>query len=118
MIPDLGALCQSCGLCCDGTLFTRVPLRESEFAPAAVKAVTTPTNGRYLPQPCAALEGSRCSCYGERPQACRGFECTLLWALKDGEVFLEEAQALVARSKTLSGQAQQSFLRFHFGRHH
>lgn len=116
MRADETALCQSCGLCCDGTLFGRVPLTEHDLAPALANVQTSPRGGRFIPQRCAALEGTSCGCYGERPTACRQFECTLLVALRDGEVPVREAQQLVQRAKQLTGEAQKDFLKFHFGR--
>ena len=57
MSGELEALCRACGLCCDGTLFTRVPLTPTEVVPEATLAVrTTEQGGRYVPQRCAALE--------------------------------------------------------------
>jgi hypothetical protein len=114
--PDAGALCQSCGLCCDGTLFARVPLREGEVVPLLVAAVTTPTNARFIPQRCAALEGTTCRCYAGRPLACRQFECSLLIAVRDEEVSLAEARAMVEKARALDGQPKRDSLAFHFGR--
>jgi Fe-S-cluster containining protein len=114
--PDAGALCQSCGLCCDGTLFARVPLKEGEVVPALVAAVTTPTRARFIPQRCAALAGTTCRCYEGRPLVCQQFECALLVAVRDEEVSLAEARGMVDKARTLEGQPQQDYLAFHFGR--
>jgi Fe-S-cluster containining protein len=81
---DLALLCQSCGLCCDGSLFGRVDLEPDEIEPARKHRLRIVGSGKAFEQPCAALaksgEGTgerRCSIYGERPRACRRFTCRL-----------------------------------------
>jgi Fe-S-cluster containining protein len=94
----LSTLCQRCGLCCDGNLFSSLPLRRSEVEsmqrlslPVVDRADGTPG----LEQRCAALDGRCCTVYAERPEACRRYRCYLLTALSEGEVTLEEALAVV-----------------------
>lgn len=116
-------LCQQCGLCCDGTLFTRVPVRAEEIIPeAALAVVTAPTGARHVPQRCAALEGCRCSVYDARPFACRRYECLLYAAFREDEVSLDDALQVIARAKHLQTHARapelQDYLSFHFGRRH
>lgn len=106
-------VCQACALCCDGTLFTRVPLAADDVAPPEVRAVVTPTGGRYLPQPCAALDGTRCTVYAQRPTACRRFECLLLAALRDGEVTEAGALELVTKAKALRASGDRERLDAH-----
>jgi Fe-S-cluster containining protein len=80
MDSDLARLCQSCGLCCDGSLFGRVRLEPEEVEPARKMHLRVVESGRAFDQPCAALEtdeGCRCSIYRERPLACRNFACRL-----------------------------------------
>ena len=56
---SLEALCQACGLCCDGSLFSRVPLGVEERVPeVALAVVTNERGGRHVPQRCAALAGT------------------------------------------------------------
>lgn len=117
MSSELESLCRACGLCCDGTLFTRVPLAANEAVPEAqLKVRTTEQGGRYVPQRCAALEGTVCGVYAQRPLACRRFECLLFGALRENEVSLDEALGVVARAKELRGAEQTDYLTFHFGR--
>ncbi|WNG34234.1 YkgJ family cysteine cluster protein [Archangium minus] len=127
---SLSTLCLRCGLCCDGTLFTQVPLRQTEVGP--LKALGLPVKERedgtsLLPQRCAALEGKRCTAYAERPEGCRRYHCNLFSALSEGEVSLEEAFAVVDGAHALllaaSGDAErkpevENYLDRHFrGRH-
>jgi hypothetical protein len=114
-------VCQACAMCCDGTLFTRVPLTADDPVPAEVHAVTTATGGRYLPQPCAALDGTRCRVYAQRPTVCRRFECLLLVALRDGEVTEAGALDVIARARVLQsageGERLRAHLQLYFGRY-
>jgi uncharacterized protein len=77
---DLARLCQSCGLCCDGSLFGRVSLQPGEAEPARKMHLRVLESGKAFDQPCPALEagdGCQCSIYAERPLACRNFACRL-----------------------------------------
>lgn len=123
---SLSTLCLRCGLCCDGTLFTHVPLRRSEVEP--LKALGLPVGERadgvsMLPQRCAALEGRTCTAYAARPEGCRRYHCHLYTALAEGEVSLEEALAVVDGAHALRADAEkepelQRYLDRHFrGRH-
>ncbi|RKH28429.1 YkgJ family cysteine cluster protein [Corallococcus praedator] len=94
----LSTLCLHCGMCCDGTLFTQVPLQPNEsgaLTRLGLPLTTREDGGTVLPQPCAALEGRRCTAYLERPEACRRYRCQLLNALAEGEVSLDEAKGVV-----------------------
>ncbi len=120
------SLCQACGLCCDGSLFGRVPLGPAEQVPALKLAVVTnERGGRHVPQRCAALEGTVCQVYEERPLACRRYECLLFGALREGEVSLPEALTVVHRAQAMVVEARvnaariserDEYLTFHFGR--
>lgn len=115
-VSEASTLCQACGLCCDGSLFSRAPLRPDEPAPPLATISTTVYGARYLTQPCSALGASGCGCYAQRPLACRGFECLLLTALVADEVSLADALTVVDRVKAQSGPERAESLRFHFGR--
>ena len=71
------ALCLSCGLCCDGSLFWAVELDAGESVPTGAIA------GGRLPQPCAFHDGA-CGIYAARPGQCRAFFCGVLQAVLDG----------------------------------
>lgn len=125
-MSDLEALCQACALCCDGSLFTRVPLTVDEVVPEAQLGVVRNERGaRHVPQRCAALWGTACQAYSGRPLACRRYECLLFIAQREGEVGLADALDVVRRAQALvvaaraapEGQpARDEFLSFHFGR--
>jgi hypothetical protein len=124
----LSTLCQRCGLCCDGTLFTHVPLHPTEVEP--LRALGLPVRKRedgtpLLPQRCAALDGRRCTAYAARPEGCRRYHCNLFAALAEGEVSLPEALAVVDGAHALlasagpeHGPPVEDYLDRHFrGRH-
>jgi hypothetical protein len=98
---DGAALCLSCALCCDGTLFGGAPLEPDEVEPA-VRAGLRVFRSDFE-QPCAALRGCSCSIYEARPRACRKFECRLL--ARGGP--LEPRLAVVGRVRELLGRLQE-----------
>ncbi|RKH62799.1 YkgJ family cysteine cluster protein [Corallococcus aberystwythensis] len=98
MSSALSTLCLHCGMCCDGTLFTQVPLQPAEAEALRQRglSLTVKEDGAVvLPQRCAALKGLCCTVYEERPEACRRYRCQLFNALAEGEVSLEEAKGVV-----------------------
>jgi hypothetical protein len=104
-VNAVGDLCQACALCCDGTLFARVSVTETEGAVlerSGLKTELRAKNKRVLPQPCAALQGTRCGCYGDRPGPCREYVCLLASALDEGEVSFDGALEVVAETRRRS----------------
>lgn len=94
-------LCRRCGLCCDGSLFTSVPLAGDEIEPARRRGLVVITRGDGTPgvrQRCAALADGGCAVYEERPRCCRAYRCMLLTALGDDEVSLDDALVVVAEA--------------------
>lgn len=101
MSDEAGALCRSCGLCCDGTLFTFVRLEPGEASRARASSlpIVERDGAEALPQPCAALDGCDCRVYDARPAPCSRYDCMLLIALKSGEVTLAEARSTVEEAR-------------------
>lgn len=94
----LSALCRRCGLCCDGSLFSLVPLADDEPAAARRRGLPIALRDGAAPalrQPCPALVARACTVYDERPAACRRYRCLLYAALADHEVSPAEAAATV-----------------------
>lgn len=107
---ELTTLCQSCGLCCDGSLFGRVDLEAEEVEPARRNRLRVIDSGRAFEQPCAALvpldvsaEAPRrvCSLYEDRPASCRRFVCRLYERFRRGGGPLEPHLAAVRRVRRL-----------------
>lgn len=103
---DLAALCLACGLCCDGSLFGRVPLAAEELEPARRRRLHVVASGGAFEQPCAALRddgGGRrpCSIHDARPAACRAFVCRLHDQHRREGGALEPRLAVVRRAREL-----------------
>ncbi len=87
------SLCIRCGLCCDGTLFSRVPveLGDEAAAEAAGLVIDRERDTHFFRQPCAGFAGGRCAVYANRPTPCRNFRCKLLKSFQAGEIDLDTA---------------------------
>ena len=113
-------LCRECGLCCDGSFFARVPLDEDEKPAGRLQVLAGKVGGRFVPQPCSALVANECSCYPERPKACREYRCVLVTACVEGEVSLREALKSIERARDFASMddlgAREDFYAFTFGR--
>lgn len=102
----LATLCRQCGLCCDGTLFTRVPLSDAEAERIAGHGLPVERGADHRPalrQRCGALVGFDCRVYADRPSPCRAFRCHQLIALGEGEASLDEAAVRVRQAQALLG---------------
>jgi len=114
--PDIIAkLCLKCGLCCDGTIFADVELRDdaetARLKAAGLQSRRKRTGSAPRPscisQPCAAL-GTDCHCavYEDRPAHCREFECLLFGEVANGTIRPANAQRIVSRARRLSSEAR------------
>ncbi len=102
--PTPQDLCRGCGMCCDGTLFAYVPLREDEAEPARRVGlpVVTSKDGPEFAQGCARYGEGGCAIYEARPHACSAFRCLTLQRLEAGEVSFVEAKRRVGRLRALA----------------
>jgi Fe-S-cluster containining protein len=92
-------LCTGCGLCCNGSLFADVELANRREANALeAMGLDVDHDEAILSQPCAALDGKRCSVYQFRPGCCRTFECRLLQRVKAGLISVREAEAKISEA--------------------
>jgi uncharacterized protein len=102
-------ICDGCGLCCDGTLYSRVDIRSGdsiaflERAGLRVVIGTDPMQSTFR-QPCAASAAGRCTIYADRPIACRAYRCHLRRDYDVGSVSVEEARARIATATALRDQ--------------
>ena len=101
------SLCLSCGFCCDGTLFGRVPLRKDDPR-VPLRAVgihiETKEGKSSFGQPCSAFRSDSCHVYADRPASCRSFRCDLLKEFESGGVSREDALSRIAKAKSLKAQ--------------
>lgn len=91
------ALCEDCGLCCDGTLFESVEVEAADERALGRRRLTivATAQGSKLPLPCACLAGALCTIYEERPGRCRSFECELLTDVNRGVMTVARARAII-----------------------
>lgn len=104
----LSTLCLACGMCCDGNLFTQVPLAEDEavrLRGRGLVVIPREDGSPALRQRCEALAGRCCAVYEARPAACRRHVCMLHAALAADELSLAEALEIVAQAQTLLAAA-------------
>ena len=107
------SICTRCGLCCDGTLFVRVPIEDSEVEWARSQVLTVVEhdhrNGFAQPCQCFGADG-KCNVYKSRPATCQRFRCKLLRKVEssaacDGEPpdpeVTDSALATIAQAKEL-----------------
>ena len=106
------SLCIDCGcaFCCDGTLYSRAPLKEEDLPILANRFDLLPEDkisgdGRpeaSFKQPCRLCVNDRCSIHEERrPAICGDYRCKLLDSHASGIVTTEDARTLVGNIKTL-----------------
>lgn len=101
-------LCLACGLCCDGTLFTRVRLRPEdsvETLKSTELRMQQDDGGHWIMlQPCSGYRQDACQTYHCRPARCGLFRCTLLRYVTVGEVSEAEAFTVIRDTKQTRDQ--------------
>lgn len=100
---DISDLCTNCGLCCDGSLFSYVPLTSEDVG--AARRVGLPIfdgeKGPAFAQPCCMHRDGMCTIYAERPGTCSRYRCALLKGIEEGSVLPDEATQRVAAVRAL-----------------
>ncbi len=96
------SLCLECGFCCDGTMFSDVPLEPDAKVPHA--AIGARPGDPGFAQPCPALDGCACTVYAQRPKTCRAFRCAALSGFEDGSLSRGEAQATLDEVRSRRAQ--------------
>lgn len=97
------SLCTSCGLCCNGAIFSKAPLQPEETAQARSLGLDLffQDGGAWFSLPCPRLRERSCSIYESRLGICRSYRCRVLDACESGELGEAEAHAIVERAKSL-----------------
>lgn len=98
------SLCISCGFCCDGTLFSHVPIRNADDLPtleAAAFEIFLCGEQRRFNQPCVAHSSLGCEIYIGRPINCRKFRCKLLTEFFERRISLHSAQEKINQAISL-----------------
>ena len=98
MVSSSQSLCLTCGLCCDGTLFSSVRLKpDDEVAPLRAVGISFISNGEAneFKQPCAAYKNCTCAVYANRPRKCRTYKCELLKSFERAEISYGSALEII-----------------------
>ncbi|MES2700127.1 MAG: YkgJ family cysteine cluster protein [Pseudomonadota bacterium] len=100
--PAEGALCVSCGLCCDNGMFGRVIVSQWEalkLKARGIAVVTYDDGERSFNQPCPRFANGCCGIYKSRPHTCRAYICEMLKELRNGTIDVTQAEHRIAAVK-------------------
>src|SRR6266513_1567815 len=103
------SLCLTCGLCCDGTLFSSVRLKpDDEIIPLKTVGinVVSDSDPNIFKLPCAAHKNCTCVVYANRPQDCRTYKCELLKRFERGEMPHEAALEIINKVVCLKNEVK------------
>lgn len=81
---DLSALCFSCGMCCDGSLFECLELEPEEQRRFPTRSLVVLEGNVVAPLPCSQYRERLCGIYEQRPNRCRTFRCKLYEEVSTG----------------------------------
>ncbi len=91
-------ICVTCGMCCDGTLFSNAILQPGEkgHLPAAMEKSYTKTDaGEFFKLPCSYFHG-KCSIYDQKKaHVCSAFRCNLLKDFSEDKISQADAFIIV-----------------------
>lgn len=109
---DSVPLCLTCGLCCDGSLFSDVRLTREDVVRLGVEGARATHTRKTISrsafrQPCAALHEGLCAVYQLRPGHCRNFDCALLQRNVAGEISREDALRIITRCRAHAARARK-----------
>jgi hypothetical protein len=108
-------LCLSCGLCCDGSLFVRMPLHPGEeigFLPVSNDPSTEEIDGRLtFILPCHHHKNLRCDIYQSvRPEICGQFQCKLLQKYIHDKISYSNALEIIRATIELRDQVRAQLM--------
>jgi len=106
-------ICLDCALCCDGTLFTSVPVAATDDRePLAAMRLMKVEDRTTFRLPCPAVANGCCSIYDRRPAICREVSCLLRLRYDAGLVSFDEARSHIAEGKELRDRIRPELERF------
>ncbi len=101
------SLCLKCGLCCDGTFLSGVPVKpDDKVAPLKAVGINIVSDNdlTVLKLPCAAHKNCTCTVYANRPQVCRTYKCKLLKMFERGDISQQSALEIINKVKSLKNE--------------
>jgi hypothetical protein len=106
-------LCIGCGICCDGTLFNRVVLKEGD-EPVRLRAhgftIQQQDDESFFTQSCRGFSDGCCTVYDDRPRTCRRFSCDLYRRHEAGEVGDDDALRAIRTTTELRDRVRTQLL--------
>ena len=102
-------ICVNCGLCCDGSYLTFVPLRNGDNQEALEKAgiaLYQEKSSVCFDLPCPAYHNGICMVYNDRPVVCREYQCGLLIKHNNGRIDTANALTLIATTVRLRNEVR------------
>jgi hypothetical protein len=106
------ALCLSCGMCCDGSLFSYAPIDAEDVASACdlgMRVIDTSddtSRGYGFALPCHLQDGRCCTIHEQwRPGVCSAYSCRLLEEYRAGARSLEDCVSVVASVRQALAEA-------------
>lgn len=106
----LTELCESCGLCCNGTLYTHVTLTDDEVLELKKHPellIEVRDHQPSFSQGCTQHDGKGCRIYSDRPGSCARYYCAVATAVKADELSLPEGMAIVEEAQALVMNARE-----------
>ena len=99
---ELSALCLTCGMCCDGTLFNKAIIQdeadEKRAQSSGLTIFTNPKGKRFFKQPCCHFKKG-CTIYDkERPSVCHTYFCKPLKSVRNGQLELTNAKNRILKA--------------------
>jgi len=110
---DANILCQECGICCDGTLFSFVKVYPEEMVKAKELGIPVykDANGRHVfDQACPCFKNGNCSTYLQRPKKCQSFSCKLQKDVMNGAIKFNDALKIVELVKKHTGWVRDAIV--------
>lgn len=119
-MSDAGhSLCLSCGICCDGTLFSNAPVNAAEpikeFRRMGLPIEQSAAGRFSWPLPCSQFNNGKCQIYDSsipKPRTCSAFRCSLLRNVETRKTALPDARRIVQ-----SALRMRSRIRSLWGKH-
>jgi uncharacterized protein len=107
LTDQLSSICTQCGMCCDGTLFKKVVIKddsdETLVLNQGLSVITQEGHKKSFPQPCLHYK-NLCNIYATRPHACRHYLCQPLKKFKNGDMSFEEAKKIIQAALSLRAE--------------
>jgi Fe-S-cluster containining protein len=102
-LPLESRLCTSCGMCCDGTMFTSAKASADEMDFVRSLGLEPRSAAHASPGfnlPCHFLSGTVCTIYDRRrPSVCSSFACKMLNLVRNGDMPGDEGFRLIAKAR-------------------